>query len=234
MNSLNLPYKPADIPDVSGVYLFYGNSGQILYVGKAKILRERLRSYLTPDNAKTGNLMALSKTVSYIPVDNEIDALILEANLIKKHQPRFNVNFKDGKNYPFIKITLSEKYPKLYTARKVDKSSKDLYFGPYPTGLDLKFIMRYIRRIFPFCTHRKPYSSCLYFHLGLCPGPEFKVDKKTYFQNIKKIVLFLSGDKSKVINLLNKDLKSEIRAQRFENAKIIYGQIKKLENFATF
>lgn len=234
MPSLSVPFPPASLPLFSGVYLFASEQGKILYVGKAKVLRNRLRSYLNSDNPKTKNLLSASQTLSYIAVDNEIDALILEANLIKKHSPKFNVNFKDGKNYPFLKITLSEKYPKIYVARKISDKDENLYFGPYPTGVDLKFILRFIRRVFPFCTHHKPYPSCLYYHLGLCPGPEFNVNSRSYRKNIKKIVLFLSGDKTKVLRLLHRELNREIKAQRFEKAGLIQAQINKLKTFSSF
>ncbi|MBI5465402.1 hypothetical protein HY946_02215, partial [Candidatus Gottesmanbacteria bacterium] len=177
-------------------------------------------------------MVALAKSFSVITVDNEIDALILEANLIKKYLPKFNINFKDGKYYPFLKIT-KETFPKIYVARQI-KDDGNRYFGPYPSAVDLKFILKYLRHVFPFCTHSRPYKSCLYFHLGLCPGPEFSVDKETYRKNIRKIILFLEGKKELLLKSLENDLKLCVKLEKFESAGMIQNQIDKISSFRSY
>ncbi len=219
-------------PTLPGIYQFRDKNDHILYVGKAKNLRNRLRNYLAPKDTKTANMTALATSFSIITVDNEIDALVLEANLIKKYLPKFNVNFKDGKNYPFIKIT-KEEFPKIYIARQI-KKDKNKYFGPYPNGMDLKFILKYLRRVFPFCTHARPYKSCLYFHLGLCPGPEFTVDKLTYQKNIRKIILFLDGKKELLLKSLENEIKQCVKLEEFEKAAILQKQIEKIISFRSY
>lgn len=223
----------AKFPQLSGVYIFKNALGEILYVGKARNIRNRIRSYFRPSFGKTQSLITLAKTLTFIPVDNEIDALILEANLIKTYFPKFNVNFKDGKSYPFIKITTREEYPKIFVARKIT-SDGNFYFGPYPTGLDLRFVLRFIRRVFPFCTHTKPYQSCLYFHLGLCPGPEFAVGKIDYRKNIKKIILFLQGKKNLVLKKIDQEMAQCVNEENFEKAEKLQKQKEKIISFRSF
>ncbi len=222
------------LPGLPGVYIFKDQKHHILYVGKAKSLKERLVSYLHPESLKTQEMAELAKFLEIIPVDNEIDALILEANLIKKYLPKYNVNFKDGKSYPFVKITWQDDYPKVYAVHRGLDNDGNLYFGPYPTGADLRFILRYLRRIFPFCTHRQPYQSCLYYHLGLCPGPEFGVNKKAYRKNIRKIVLFLSGKRSQVLQNLDREIARAVQEQNFEKAQVWQKQKEKILQFHSF
>ncbi len=150
-------------------------------------------------------------------MESEIESLLLEANLIQKYKPIYNVRFTDGKVYPMIKITIKDKYPRvLFTRRVEDKDS--LYFGPYPNVGAIKTVLKIVRRIFPFQSVKNhPKKICLYNHLGLCPCPEVLEDT-SYMKNIKHLVDFLKGDTKKVVKELEKELKDYSKREEYEKA----------------
>jgi excinuclease ABC subunit C len=217
------------LPQTPGVYIYKNNTKEILYIGKAKNLKDRVNSYFQKNvelGPKTQQLVNQISDVEYILVESEIDALLLEANLIKKFQPKYNIDLKDGKSYPMIKIT-NDVFPRILIVRKKE-DDKAKYFGPYPDGSSVKMILKYIRHIFPFCTHKKPYKSCLFIHLGICPGPGISISKIEYKKSIKNIENFLKGKKESVIKTLEKEMNECAKKQQYHNAAKIKKQIENM------
>lgn len=204
----------------------------MVYVGKAKNLKKRVSSYFNNTHAlgdKTRTLVSQVKTISVIRVESELESLLLEANLIKKYLPRYNIRLTDGKAYPLIRITIKETYPSVLLARNMDDKNS-VYFGPYPSSKTVKQVLKIMRRIFPFqSTHHHDKKLCLYNHLGLCPcppvfdSPEFR---KTYKKTINYLISFLEGNTSKVIKELEKERDLESKNQEFEQAKNIQKKIE--------
>src|SRR6202162_1488188 len=199
---MDLSQKAANLPIDAGVYLFKDALGTILYVGKAASLRSRVRSYFLESNwtnAKTGSLVREIADIDYIVVDNEREALALENNLIKQHQPKFNVMLRDDKTYPYIRFTAFEKYPRVYVTRRLLKDGS-LYFGPFfPHRLAYR-IVHFIHKTFriPSCTvdltraHPRP---CLQYYIRRCHGPcvpGLTTDEK-YAEAARDTKLFLEG-----------------------------------------
>ncbi|MBI3385401.1 GIY-YIG nuclease family protein [Candidatus Gottesmanbacteria bacterium] len=215
-----------EIPQAFGIYIFKNLDQKPIYIGKSTNIKDRVASYFGPtNNLKIKFLISEAKFISTVLADNEIDALILEANLIKKYQPKYNSELKDSKFYPYLKITVKEPVPRVLICRKVE-SDGSLYFGPYPNAGGLYRILKFLRRVFPSCLHKKPYGSCLYVHLGLCPYPYVNINQRRYRQTIKYIIDFLSGKKNKVIRILEKNLAQAIREEKFEEATILKKQLE--------
>ena len=200
------------IPKKNGVYLFYDNEGNVLYVGKAKNLRSRISSYkLKTVTGKTLKLVDKIKNISYIEVNSEIESLLLEAKLVKKYKPKYNIQLKDDKHPLYIRIT-KEKYPQVLTARQKDEIEKgDVLFGPFPSSRNVRSVLKILRRIFPYAQHSvKKGRPCFYNQIGLCdPCPneielsdKEKELRKNYIYNIKMIRGILNGR----FNFVKKDL----------------------------
>lgn len=230
-----LDYKKLKLPDKHGIYMFKNEKGDILYVGKALNIKHRVSSYFTKGlelGSRTKMMLSQATTVDYVVVENELEALLLEANLIKRYMPRYNVRFTDGKAYPFIKITVQDKYPKVLQARRVD-DLQALFFGPYASVGIMRSVFRIIRRVFPYqsvMNHQK--RPCLYYHLGLCPCPtvfDSEAMKKVYRKNIRYLIKFLQGKKQDVIKGLIKDMEQVARKERFEDAAKIKKQIEQTQ-----
>src|SRR6266481_9555667 len=199
---MELREKVANLPTQPGVYLFQDAAGVILYVGKALSLRSRVRSYFldkSQQDAKTGSLVREIADLEYIVVDNEKEALALENNLIKKHQPKFNILLRDDKTYPYIQYTAYEKYPRVYVTRRLRKDGS-IYFGPYfPANLAHRLV-HFIHRHFlvPSCKvdltrfHLKP---CLQYHIHRCLGPcvQGLTTDDAYAAAVRDVRLFLEG-----------------------------------------
>lgn len=215
-----------ELPLDPGVYLYEDAAGTVIYVGKAKSLRARVRNYLSTDSladAKTGSLMRDAIHVRYIVVDNEREALALENNLIKRHQPRFNILLRDDKTYPYIKLT-HEKFPRVYVTRRLRKDRAE-YYGPYfPANLAYR-IVHFIHRRFqvPSCTvdleraHPRP---CLQFHIHRCQGPcvpGLTTDDK-YAQAVADARLFLEGRSTDLVKGLRARMEAASAAQEYEQA----------------
>lgn len=219
------------LPSNPGVYLFKNDKGKIIYVGKAKDLKKRVSSYFTNkylDN-KTVKLVEQIATIDHILVNSEIEAFLLEAALIKKYDPFYNIKLSDDKFYPFVKITHDE-IPSIYITRKVIKDNAE-YYGPYTSATDLKAVLKLIRHIFPYQSvknHAK--RKCLYYHLHLCPCiPVFPENLIQYKKNIKKIEHFLEGKKDVVIRDLRKEQQACIKSEEFEKAADIQKKIEQIE-----
>lgn len=215
--SLQLLYQ--SLSSGPGVYLFLGKKKEILYVGKAKNLKKRVESYFQKNlGQKTSVLVSQITGVKTIEVNSEIESLLLEAKLIQKYSPKYNVRFTDNKAYPFIKITASDTYPKVLVSRKIDEDTS-LYFGPYPNSGALRTVLKIARRIFPYqSVVNHPKKICLYNHLGLCPCPEITRDQ-TYKTNIKYLIDFLNGNTKKVIKNLEKERDFYSKITEYEKAK---------------
>src|SRR6202162_2950469 len=208
---MELREKVAQLPLSPGVYLYKDAGGRIIYVGKAKSLRLRVRSYFSDDklgDIKTGTLIAEARDIEYILVDNEKEALALENNLIKQHKPRFNILLRDDKTYPYIKLT-AEKYPRVYVTRRLKKDGST-YFGPYfPANLAHRLV-HFFHPHFKVPSvnvgfARQHTHPCLEFHIHRCLGPcvEGLTMDLEYTQAVQRVRLFLEGR--------HKDLARELR-----------------------
>jgi excinuclease ABC subunit C len=223
----NLPLTP-------GCYLYKDKDKKIIYIGKAKIIRKRVSQYFSNTldlNLKTLKMIENSVSVSYIETDNELEALILESNLIKKYKPKYNILLKDDKRYAWIRIT-NDEFPKIERVReKINDGSK--YFGPYPSGKTIIALLSNLRKIFPYRTcNLKIYENqkitksrlCIFYDINLCPGPcDSLISKKVYMKNIRNIDKFLSGEKYSMVKKIEKQMLRESNKENFEKA----GELKK-------
>ena len=229
MNEL-IKNKLAILPDQPGCYLMKDRQGTIIYVGKAKVLKNRVRSYFTGSHdAKTQRLVNEIEDFEYIITSSDIEALILELNLIKKHDPKYNVMLKDDKSYPYIKLT-NERHPKLITTRKV-KKDKGKYFGPYPNAQAANETKKLLDRLYPLrkC-HTLPDRVCLYYHLGQCLAPcVYEVKPETYKQMTDEITRFLNGGFKDIKQDLQKKMLEAAENLEFERAKEYRDQIAHIE-----
>jgi excinuclease ABC subunit C len=222
--------KCAILPDQPGCYLMKDRQDTIIYVGKAKVLKNRVRSYFTGSHdGKTQRLVNEITDFEYIVTSSDIEALILELNLIKKHDPKYNIMLKDDKTYPYIKIT-GEKHPKLITTRQV-KKDKGKYFGPYPNAYAASATKKLLDRLYPL---RKcptlPDRVCLYYHLGQCLAPCVKpVEQDAYREIIDEITRFLNGGYQQVKKELTEKMSSAAENLEFERAKEYRDQIMHIE-----
>ncbi len=229
--------KPGDIPSASGVYLFRDNLRKVIYVGKAKSLKNRIQQYFNPhlSDSKTLAMRQKAATVDYIETQNEIEALLLESDLIKTYKPYYNIQLKDDKRYPLLKLTLSEKWPRLILVRK-KQPGKDIYFGPFPAKTT-RTILKLAQRIFPLrkCSSAKFKNRkfpCLEFHLHYCLGPcVSKITRKEYLKICQSLKLFLKGRYLEVKkNLLSQMLEAGEKKD-FERAAQLRDRLRALEDF---
>lgn len=218
--------KVREFPQVSGVYLMKSNVDKIIYVGKAKNLRNRVRSYFSDSNdhsPKTKVLVKQIAEVEYILTKTEVEAFLLEASLIKKHRPKYNIRLKDDKSYPYIKVSWSDDFPRLYLARKV-KRDGDIYFGPYTSGGAVHGTIRFLNQTFMirdctdavFKTRKRP---CLTHQIGRCTAPCVDlVDKEKYREDVAGAVAFLKGRDKSVLKQLTEKMKLNSEEEKFEVA----------------
>ena len=202
-------------------------------MGKAKQLKNRVSSYFANPSlliGKTKALVSQVHTINIIPVESELESLLLEANLIKKYSPKYNIKMTDGKAYPLIRITKKEAFPAVLTARRPeDKNS--IYFGPYPHAKEMHMVLRILRRIFPFQSvlHHAP-KNCLYYHLGLCPClPAHPEEKENYKKILKHIIDFLDGKTKKVMQDLENERDVASKMENFEKAEKLQQQIHAIQ-----
>ncbi|MEC0122983.1 excinuclease ABC subunit UvrC [Paenibacillus pabuli] len=219
-------HKLALLPDMSGCYLMKNSEGTIIYVGKAKVLKNRVRSYfIGSHNGKTQRLVSEIRDFEYIVTGSNMEALILECNLIKKHMPRYNVLLKDDKTFPYLKIT-NEKHPRLEVTRRVLKD-KAKYFGPYPNSYAAHQTKKLLDRMYPL---RKcgvmPKEVCLYYHMGQCLAPCVKeVGKEQYDEISQEISSFLSGGHEEIKKDLQRKMQEAAEDLYFERAKELRDQV---------
>jgi excinuclease ABC subunit C len=216
------------LPESPGVYLFKDSTEEIIYVGKAKNIRDRVRSYFRNDvkDAKTKMLVESVDTVDFILTVNEKEAFLLENNLIKQHSPKYNIVLKDDKSYLSLKLTIKDPYPGLYATRKiVDDGS--IYFGPYPHGREVRDILKLMQQLFPIrkCKEsifRKRKRTCILFELGKCPGPcVIPVDAALYAKTIDQVRDFLTGRDDRVLKQIEADIAGRIASWDFESAQAL-------------
>lgn len=207
-------------PKTSGVYLWRDEKDIVIYVGKAKSLKNRLSSYFASKrDIKTRILVSRARRIEYIQTDNEYEALLLENNLIKKYKPRYNINLKDGKTYPVLKIT-NERYPRLYRTRRIQNDGAR-YFGPFPNVPAVDDFLSLIKRTYTLrqCKRLKQREPCLYFHIGRCSAPcADKISETDYRKDIDEIALLLEGDLKKPLAELTEKMKAAAAAREFEKA----------------
>jgi excinuclease ABC subunit C len=232
-----------NLPDKPGVYQFYSSKGEIIYVGKAKNLRKRVSSYFNRshyDSAKLRVLVSKIVDIKHIVVDTESDALLLENNLIKKLQPRYNILLKDDKSYPWICIK-NEPFPRVFSTRRIE-SDGSKYFGPYTSGVVLKSMLDLVKSLYPLrtCTlsltneniSKQRFKPCLEFQIGNCKAPCIaNQSEEEYNENILQIVDLLKGNISSVKKVLEKQMKQKASEYRFEEAQLLKNKIDALSRY---
>ena len=225
------------IPTRPGVYLMKGEADEVLYVGKAINLRNRLRSYFQASSALSPRVRRLVENVAdldFFVTDSELEALILECNLIKRHRPHYNVRLKDDKRYPYIKITWQEDFPRVTVVRRMQADGAR-YFGPYTSSAAMRQTLDLLRRIFPYLTCKRKITgaddrSCLYHHIGRCLAPCIgAVSKDEYRDMMQQVCLFLEGKGEKIISSLRRRMESAAESMEFERAAGLRDQIDAVE-----
>lgn len=233
----SLKRKLARLPAQPGVYLHKDATGKILYVGKAKSLRSRVRSYFqkgADHDAKTKILVSKIADVDWIVTRSEVEALLTESNFIKHYRPPYNVVLRDDKHYQFIKVT-DEPWPRVTTARNTEDTDAR-YFGPYTNGRAVRQTLKMLRRIFPYCLPKDQCDDpsrgrpCLYYDLGLCPSPQYgKISDADYRRNVDELVRVLSGQADKVLKQLRAEMTAASRSREYERAGQLRDQVSSLE-----
>ncbi len=230
-----------NLPTDPGIYRYYDQQGQLLYVGKAKNLKNRVKSYFADKHTspKTKALVSQIDRLETIIVASEIDALILEANLIKQHQPPYNIILKDDKSHVYVKITTYQEYPTISTCRQTDLplDTKATYFGPYPSGRVVRQTLRYLRKVFPYLAHRPPVpqgrrrtgQSFFYYNLNLGQVNKDEVwDKKEYRRQVFQLVHFFEGKRLGLMEEIQKDMQAQAKQLNFEKAAELKQQLDNL------
>ena len=224
-------------PAKPGVYLMRDKSGEVLYVGKAAGLRSRVSSYFAPSAShprKISNMVGRVADYEYIVTESESEALILECNLIKEHQPPYNARLKDDKSYPFIKIDVSEDFPQVYITRRVNKDGSR-YFGPFASAGSVRRTLSLLKKLFPYRSCTKTITGtdvrpCLDYHIHRCVGPCIgAVDKREYGDVIDQVVLFLEGKTNKVVGSIKKRMLEAADSLEFEKAAVLRDQLTAIE-----
>ncbi|NTV30944.1 GIY-YIG nuclease family protein [candidate division WWE3 bacterium] len=244
------------LPQSPGVYLFRDKEGKVLYVGKSVRLKDRVKSYFVLGGShlgpKTNKLIQTTHNIDHIVTDSEIEALLLESDLIKRHKPPFNTQWKDDKSYKYIQVcfgalrkqrglhyVVDKKYwPWITTSRKKDDRNS-LYFGPFPAGRTVNSVLITLRRIFPWCKYqtfeqyRREEKACFYSHIGLCPGIcNGSITLDEYWKIFDHLVLFLHGKKKTVQESFRKNMIDEAENEHFERAAFYRDQLEKI-NYIT-
>lgn len=228
------------LPEQPGCYIFRDAQGEILYIGKAVSLKQRVRSYFQSARNLTAKVLAMVgqiASVEYITTDSEVEALILECNLIKRHRPKYNIRLRDDKNYPYLKVTLHEQWPRVVVARQMKKDGAK-YYGPYTSAGAMNEALKLARRVFPLRTckrveaHARP---CLEYHIGRCLGPclpEFAQSgeqRERYMQVVRDTCAFFEGKQEDLLRRLQQRMEEAAEALQFERAAELRDQIKAIE-----
>ncbi|MEW8957490.1 MAG: excinuclease ABC subunit UvrC [Moorella sp. (in: firmicutes)] len=232
---MDLEEKLARLPDHPGVYIMRDAQGEIIYVGKAASLKKRVRSYFRGQHPpRTQVMVEKIADIEYILTDNEVEALILECNLIKEHRPRYNVSLKDDKSYPYIKITLQEQFPRLQITRSLVRDGSR-YFGPYTNVGALRETLKILRSLFPVRTCRETplqfrSRPCLNAHINRCLAPcSGRVNQEVYRQAVDNIILFLEGKHTALIKELKEQMTAAAERLEFEKAARLRDQLRAVE-----
>ena len=231
-----LKKRAHQLPSLPGVYLMKKKEDQILYIGKAKSLKSRIASYFNNPSSslKTEFLLGQTERIDYILTENEVEAFLLEAVLIKKHKPRYNVRLKDDKSYPYIRFSAEDEFPRFYFERRV-KKSKDIYFGPYTEGFTVRSLLDFLNQNFhlrdcsdsDFKSRKRP---CLTFDMGICPAPCVKkISQKEYKKNCRKALSFLKGKSKSLVKQLQIEMKQASDELKFEWAGQLRDHLQAIE-----
>lgn len=225
----SLAAKLKTLPTQPGVYFHKDKNGQIIYVGKAASLRNRVRQYFQESrrrDPKTEALVAEIADTDWVTVETELDALFVEAEMVRRYMPRYNILLRDDKSSLYVRINYDAPQPAIvFTRRPLDDGAR--YFGPYFNGAEVKRALNYLRRIFPYSTHVGviPKRACLQYHLGLCPGiEEGKTSIQDYKANLRQLMQYLRGGRAEVLALMERDMERAAKKQEFERAAEIRNQ----------
>jgi excinuclease ABC subunit C len=220
--------KLRDLPAQPGVYFHKDAAGEIIYIGKAASLRNRVRQYFQKSryrDPKTDALVAEIADIDWITVETELDALFVEAEMVRRYMPRYNILLRDDKSSQYVRINYNDPHPTVsFTRRPLD--DKATYFGPYWGG-EVRRALKHLRRVFPYSTHTgvPPKRACLQYHLGLCPGlEEGKISLKDYRANLRQLMRYLRGERVKVLAGMEKDMQRAAKRKEFEKAADIRNQ----------
>ncbi|MEO0134068.1 MAG: excinuclease ABC subunit UvrC [candidate division WOR-3 bacterium] len=236
MTNTPLESKINNAPAAPGVYLFKNQEGKIIYIGKARNLKERLKYYLQPQpDVRRANLIKEIADLDIIVTSSESDALILEDNLIKINKPKYNIRLKDDKKFPYLKITVNEEYPRIFPTRNL-KEDGSILFGPYTSAKNLRQALRLVKKIFKIRTCNKklpltiPEKPCLNYRLNLCLGPcQNKVNRESYQERVNEVIEFLMGKSEKLIKEIEKKMWEAAQKEEFEKAAILRNQLFALQ-----
>ena len=223
-----------EAPQSPGVYLMRDEKGEIIYVGKAKSIRNRLSSYFSgKKDIKTRHLVSHIHSIEWVLAAHEYEALLLENNFIKEHNPRYNINLKDGKTYPSVRIT-NEEYPRVFRTRRIVNDGSE-YFGPFPSAEIIDIYLDLIKRMFPLrrCVKMKKRATpCMYYHIGRCPGPcAGKISHEDYMKRVGEVRKLLSGDTETLLKDLEREMQMAAAELRFEEAARLREAIKAVQSF---
>jgi excinuclease ABC subunit C len=215
--------KLKTLPATPGVYFHKDAQGEIIYVGKAAILKNRVRQYFQKSrrrDPKTEALIAEIADTDWTPVESELDALFLEAEMVRRYLPRFNILLRDDKSSLYVRIDYDSDHPTIsFTHHPLDDKAR--YFGPYFNGWEVKRALRSLRRVFPYSTHVNtiPKRACLQYHLGLCPGlEEDKTSLSDYRANLRQLMRYMRGERQQILERLERDMQRAAKKQQFEEA----------------
>lgn len=226
------------LPDCPGVYIFKDAQGTVLYVGKSVCLHDRVRSYFASPHGhdhKTRELVSRIADFQIILTDNELEALVLENNLIKQHRPRFNIRLRDDKGYPFIKVTTNEAWPRVLKTRRLEDDGAR-YFGPFSSVGSVDRTLKLLKKIFPYCAPDQPIDGkqkrpCFYYHINRCLGAcAGLADPDQYQAVIRQVILFLEGKGDEVVRNLQRQMEEAAEAMHFERAAALRDQVRDLEH----
>jgi len=226
------------LPSSPGVYIFKDAQGMVLYVGKSVCLHDRVRSYFASPHGqdhKTRELVSRIADFQIILTDNELEALVLENNLIKEHRPRYNIRLRDDKGYPFIKVTTNEAWPRVLKTRRLEDDGAR-YFGPFSSVGSVDRTLKLLKRIFPYCAPEQPIDGkqkrpCFYYHINRCLGAcAGLADPDQYQAVIRQVILFLEGKGDEVVRNLEHQMEEAATAMHFERAAFLRDQIRDLEH----
>ena len=235
----NLKKQVKQFPSLPGVYLMKKGKEEVLYIGKAKSLKSRVLSYFNKAGGlKIDFLLKKTEQIDYLLTDNEVEAFLLEASLIKKHKPQYNVRLKDDKAYPYIRFARGADFPRFYFERRV-RNSKDLYFGPYTEGFNVRRILEFVNQSFllrdcsdsDFKTRKR---ACLNFDMGICSAPCVqKIKKEDYVKACRKAVRFLKGKSKSLVQELQIEMKQAVKDLKFELAGQMRDRLQAIERIET-
>lgn len=230
----NLSKKLTTLPKTPGVYFHKNASGEIIYVGKAAVLNNRVRQYFQKSrnrDPKTELLVSEITDVDWIQVDSEIEALFLEAEMVRRYLPRYNILLRDDKSSCYIRINIKDTAPSVSITRHPFDDGAE-YIGPFLNAGPVRKALRYLRKAFPYSTHTSlPPRGCLQYHLGLCPGPETsQYNRDDYIKTLKKLLHYIRGERSLVVRELEKDMQAASKDQNFELAAQLRNKLRALKS----